>query len=184
MKKILTILLAVMVVVGFTACNQVQPGHQIGARNAVVNVAADAETSDPEHYAMKINAEKASISVASDNVITISANEAELTKCLSDNEDQRGTGDEKFYWIGVLIDTNLDTIVGAKLDNTPLTNDDATEAKGVGGNSDEFVLWVKADEGLKASDSAYPRVFKLSDKDGNFITTFTVVLDIEPAPAE
>ena len=178
MKKILTILLAVMVVVGFTACNQVQPGYQIGARQAVVNATED----DAQHYAMKTNAENAAVSVTSDNVITISANEKDLEKCVSDDAEQAELGEQ--YWIGVLINTNLDTIKDAaiKEGSAPYTfnDDDVNEAKGVGGNPSEFVLWVRADEALGTPTGRYPRSFQLLDKDGAFVTDFTVVLDIEP----
>ena len=171
-KTIFVTLLAAMMLFAFVACenNPAPAGYQLGASNAVIT----AEESDANHYAMKTNTEAATVTVEA-NIITVSANDDDLKTCTSDDPDQ---DDAPYKWIGVLIDTKLDSIVGAKLSEASdytFEEKDKTEAANVGGNDGEFVLWVKAED---AEGTKYPRPIKLYDEEGNFLTTFTVVLDI------
>ena len=181
-KTIFVTLLAAMMLFAFTACNDSPDvGYQVGARGVTITVAEN-EGEIKNDAELKNNAEKAQISCVG-NVITITADKADLKECLSDNTAQNGSGNnEKHLWVGVLIDTKLESIVDAKLteNGTPATlaQTDADEAKGVGGNASEFVLWVKADD-----MTAYPRTIQLADKEGKFLTAFSVVLNITDSAA-
>ena len=163
-KTIFVTLLAAMMLFAFTACNDnPSSGWNIGARKAVVE-AIEGDTDKTVAYAA--NLEKTTVEVKN-NVIVISADIEALTTCNSSNTTEQGKGPAK--WVGVLINTGLSSIVDAKVNGTALTEADATEAKSVGANDSEFVLWVRADK----YESDYPRTFTLADKDGN-LTVFGV----------
>jgi hypothetical protein len=76
----------------------------------------------------------------SGNVITISGSLDALNSFASTNEAQ-GSG----KWIGLDLNTGLDTIVGAKWGNYTLTQDDADEAASVGLGAGHIIFWTKAE---------------------------------------
>ena len=74
-------------------------------------------------------------------MITVKGNLDELNTFASTNAAQ-GSG----KWIGIDIDTGLDTIVGAKWNKTyTLTQDDVDEAASVGLGAGHIIFWVKAE---------------------------------------
>lgn len=77
-------------------------------------------------------------------------------------------------WVGLLIDTGEDSIIGVKYNDYDLTQEDVDEAKSIGGKDGEFVLWVKADEVVVS-----PKTFTLS-KEGRDTRSITInVTDVE-----
>ena len=77
-------------------------------------------------------------------------------------------------WVGLLIDTGEDSIIGVKYNDYDLTQEDVDEAKSIGGKDGEFVLWVKADEVVVS-----PKTFTLS-KEGKDTRSITInVTDVE-----
>ena len=49
-------------------------------------------------------------------------------------------------WVGIDIDTGLDTIVNATWNGSALTQDDVDEAASVGLGAGHIIFWAKADE--------------------------------------
>ena len=59
------------------------------------------------------------------------------------NSTNPSQGEHK--WIGIDIDTGLDSIVGATWNGYPLTQDDVNEATSVGLGAGHIIFWAKAD---------------------------------------
>ena len=76
----------------------------------------------------------------SGNEITITGDLAALNTFASTNTAQ-GSG----KWIGLDLDTGLDTIVGATWNGSPLTQADVDEAASVGLGAGHIIFWVKAE---------------------------------------
>ena len=72
--------------------------------------------------------------------INIKGHLADLISFASSNPAQ---GEHK--WIGLDIDTKLDSIVGATWDGSELTQADEDEASGLGLGKGHIVFWAKAD---------------------------------------
>lgn len=88
----------------------------------------------------------------SGNVITISGSIAGLNSFASTNPAQ-GSG----KWIGLDLNTGLDTIVGAKWgDSYTLTQDDVDEAASVGLGAGHIIFWTKAED--------LPKTIKINDE--------------------
>lgn len=78
----------------------------------------------------------------SGNTITISGSLADLNEFASTNSAQ-GSG----KWIGLDLNTGLETIVGATWgDNYTLNQDDVDEAASVGLGAGHIVFWTKAED--------------------------------------
>lgn len=76
------------------------------------------------------------------NVITITGNINDLKSFASTNPSQ-GSG----KWIGLDLNTGLETIVGATWgDNYTLTQDDVDEAASVGLGAGHIIFWTKAED--------------------------------------
>lgn len=73
--------------------------------------------------------------------IVITGTLANLNEFASTNPAQ---GTHK--WIGIDIDTGLETIVGATWNGSALTQDDVNEAASVGLGAGHIIFWAKADE--------------------------------------
>ncbi len=87
----------------------------------------------------------------SGNVITISGSLDGLVSYASTDPNQ-GSG----KWIGLDLNTGLDTIVGAKWgDSYTMTQADVDEAASVGLGAGHIIFWVKAE--------ALPRTIKVND---------------------
>lgn len=87
----------------------------------------------------------------SGNVITISGSLDDLRSFASTDPNQ-GSG----KWIGLDLNTGLDTIVGAKWgDSYTMTQADVDEAASVGLGAGHIIFWVKAE--------ALPRTIKIND---------------------
>lgn len=71
-------------------------------------------------------------------------------------------------WIGIDINTGLDTIVGATWNGYTLTAQDAADAVSVNLNAGHIIFWAKAED-LKSS----PRTITIG-KEGYESATFTV----------
>lgn len=52
-------------------------------------------------------------------------------------------------WVGLVIDTGEESIIGVNYNGTPLTQDDVDEAASVNVGAGKFVLWLKAENGNK-----------------------------------
>lgn len=90
--------------------------------------------------------------------ITITGSLAELNEFASTNPAQ-GSG----KWIGLDLNTGLDTIVGAKWgDNYTLDESDVAEAASVGLGAGHIIFWTKAEtlpKTIKVNDVEYNVVF-------------------------
>lgn len=84
----------------------------------------------------------------------------------------QGTG----KWIGLLIDTGEDSIIGISYGEYPFATVDVDEATYRGGEAGEFLLWIKAEE-----VESTPKTFTLS-KEGFFTKTITV--NVTDVPVE
>lgn len=73
--------------------------------------------------------------------IKIKGNLSDLTSFASSNPAQG-----EHNWVGIDIDTKLETIVGATWNGATLTQEDADEATGLGLPAGHIVYWHKADE--------------------------------------
>lgn len=71
-------------------------------------------------------------------------------------------------WVGLVVNTGEDSIIGVKYNNQELTQADVDEAATIGGGAGEFVLWIKADEVVTT-----PKTFTLS-KEGKKVRTITI----------
>ena len=76
----------------------------------------------------------------SGNNIVVSADLEALNSFASTNEAQ-GSG----KWVGIDINTGLDSIVGATWNGYALTQDDVDEAASVGLGNGHIIFWTKAD---------------------------------------
>jgi hypothetical protein len=74
------------------------------------------------------------------NVITISGSLAELNEFASTNPAQ-GSG----KWIGLDLNTGLETIIGSTWGSYELTQDDVDEAASVGLGAGHIIFWTKAE---------------------------------------
>lgn len=94
----------------------------------------------------------------SGNTITISGSLEALNSFASTNEAQ-GSG----KWIGLDLNTGLDSIVGVKWgDSYTLAQDDVDEAASVGLGAGHIVFWTKAEDlpkTIKVADVEYSIVF-------------------------
>lgn len=88
----------------------------------------------------------------------------EALNSFASTDANQGTG----KWIGIDINTGLDTIEGAKWDSYTLTAADVAEAASVGLGAGHIIFWAKA-ENLKAN----PRTVTIS-KTGSTSVTITV----------
>ena len=92
------------------------------------------------------------------NVITIAGSLAELNEFASTNSAQ-GSG----KWIGLDLNTGLETIVGAKWgDNYILDQSDVDEAASVGLGAGHIIFWTKAEtlpKTIKVNDVEYTITF-------------------------
>lgn len=77
----------------------------------------------------------------SGNKITISGNLETLNSFASTNAAQ-GSG----KWIGLDLNTGLDSIVGATWNGYALTEDDVAEAASVGLGAGHIIFWAKAEQ--------------------------------------
>jgi hypothetical protein len=71
-------------------------------------------------------------------------------------------------WVGLIVNTGEDSIIGVKYNDQELAQADVDEAATIGGGAGEFALWIKADEVVTT-----PKVFTLA-KDGKKTRTITV----------
>lgn len=98
-------------------------------------------------------------------MITIEADVDDLKTYASSNPAQ---GSAK--WVGLVIDTNEDSIIGISFDGYPLTQADVEEAASIGIGAGKFVLWLKAEDLVVEA-----RTFTLSEE-GKEDTEVTVEL--------
>jgi hypothetical protein len=82
------------------------------------------------------------------------------------NEYASSQGTHK--WVGLIVNTGEDSIIGIKHNDQEFTQADVDEAATVGGGAGEFALWIKADEVVTT-----PKVFTLA-KGGKKTRTITV----------
>lgn len=78
------------------------------------------------------------------NTIEVSVDVDALNSFDSTNPSQ-GAG----KWIGLVIDTGEDSIIGVTYNGYDLSQDDVDEAASVGVGAGKFVLWLKAEAGDK-----------------------------------
>jgi hypothetical protein len=98
-------------------------------------------------------------------VFTVSADTSAMTAFDSLNPTQ---GTHK--WIGLLITTGRSDILTTKYNGYQLQAADVTEAKAVGGDDGDIILWLKCDEAVET-----PKVFTLTSP-GYEEKPFTVVI--------
>lgn len=90
------------------------------------------------HLASKNNQESCYI-VADDSLIAVYV---DLGKLVEYELDDQGSA----KWIGILIDTGADTVVGLTYNGEVLDEADEAESSFVGGSAGTLVLWIKAEE--------------------------------------
>ena len=124
-----------------------------------------------------INQGLVTIEKASENVYNVKADFSKLEAYTSTDATQAKKGNLK--WIGLLIATGKETVVGLKYNNYTLTAGDASEAAGLGGAAGDFVLWTYVEE--------RKITFLLTNTDGvsssitiNFVNVPTAQVNEEP----
>lgn len=126
--------------------------------------------SHPSHPANK-NAEVS----YSNGVITVTTPLSDLDSYLSDNAAEAEKGAAK--WIGLLISVDGVDIKSVSYGDHQIGDDDVTEATGAGGDGDDFVLWIRAEEVLTT-----PKTFTLSRAGVEDITVTVNVVDNSEIP--
>lgn len=109
---------------------------------------------NPAEENLVTNHTKVTSVVIDEGVITVTVPVEELISFPSSNPEQ---GTHK--WVGLAVGTGEATLIGIKYGEYPFTEDDVTEATGVGCSAGEFVLYLKCDEAVNT-----PKVFSLSKK--------------------
>ncbi len=94
---------------------------------------------DVNKVASQANQDAVTISQSGNNIVI----RGDLSQLNSFNSTDPNQGSGK--WIGVDLDTNLDTIVGAKWNGYTLAQADADEAASVGLGAGQIIFWVKAE---------------------------------------
>lgn len=87
------------------------------------------------------NQSKVTAVTIADNIISVTVDVNELVEFESSTPTQ---GTHK--WVGILITTGLTDITKIKYNGYQLTQDDVTEAAGVGGTDGDIIMWLKCDE--------------------------------------
>lgn len=87
------------------------------------------------------NQSKVSAVTIADGIISVTVDVAELVEFESSAPTQ---GIHK--WVSILITTGLSDITKIKYNGYQLTQDDVTEAAGVGGTAGDIIMWLKCDE--------------------------------------
>jgi hypothetical protein len=70
-------------------------------------------------------------------------------------------------WVGVLVDTGAESLLGVTYSGYEFTQADVDEATSMGGGAGVFVLWLKMDE---VAQSAKSFVLAGADKDETTVT--------------
>jgi hypothetical protein len=97
------------------------------------------------------NQSKVSAVTIADNIISVTVDVEELVEFESSAPTQ---GTHK--WVGILITTGLADITKIKYNGYQLTQDDVSEAAGVGGTDGDIIMWLKCDEIVET-----PKLFTL-----------------------
>lgn len=111
------------------------------------------------------NQNEATIDKVSDNLYLIEADFADMVKYTSTDPNQAALG--KFYWLGVVVDTGKETIIGSQFNGYTLVQADVDEATSVGAPAGSFILWLKLERGN--------RTFILKSGDKEMAITLKVV---------
>jgi hypothetical protein len=106
---------------------------------------------DREGQPITENQNKVEAVTIDDNIISVTVDVDELVEFDSSNPAQ---GIHK--WVGILITTGLSDITKIKYNGYQLTQDDVTEAAGVGGSAGDIIMWLKCDEIVET-----PKLFTL-----------------------
>jgi hypothetical protein len=88
-----------------------------------------------------VNQSKVTAVTIADNIISVTVDVNELVEFESSTPTQ---GTHK--WVGILITTGLTDITKIKYNGYQLTQDDVSEAAGVGGTDGDIIMWLKCDE--------------------------------------
>lgn len=101
------------------------------------------------------NQNEATIDKVSDNLYLIEADFTDMVKYTSTDPNQAALGE--FYWLGVVIDTGEESIIGSKFNGYTFVQADVDEATSVGAPAGSFILWLKLECGnrtfiLKSGD--------------------------------
>ena len=115
-------------------------------------------------------ANKAAEADYKNGTITVTTALSELDSYLSDNATEAEKGKSK--WIALLISVDGVDIKTVSYGVQPIDEAAVTEANGAGGNGDEFVLWIRAEQVLNE-----PKEFKLSREGVDPITVTVNVVD-------
>ena len=127
----------------------------IGAYAAPTPTEADGVTNNNMISSVSVN----------ENVITITADVANLTSFASSNPSQ---GTHK--WLAIGIDTGITPITNVSYNGYPLELQDVSDAEATGCNEKSFILYIKADEVIST-----PKQFTLS-ADGYESRTMTITV--------
>ena len=131
---------------GFTVRDNETPAEVFGsAFNISViparNLPQDSELLDE----LTKNQNEVGIDRISDGVYLLEADFSDMFKV--DLEDSEGVSLGDSYWVGLVVTTGKETIVGIKLNGVAFTEDDVLNAQAFGAQAGSFVLWIKAELG-------------------------------------
>lgn len=139
MKKISVLLLAIMMLFAFTACDDASGLKEM---NVSVRLGQHVRGAEEDHN----NWKQATVSME-DDVVTVHADLDAMEKYASSVTSQG-----EAMWLALLIDTGISDLENVVYNGTPLGEAGANEYKdlkgvdGVEGKSSEMVLWIKADD--------------------------------------
>ena len=118
--------------------------HAVFLRTLAVKGSKIVKVADDENK-VKSQANQDAITVVQNgNEVIVKGDIANLYEFESTDPNQ-GSG----KWVGLVIDTGEDSIIGVKYNGYDLTQTDVEEAASVGVGAGKFVLWIKAEAGDK-----------------------------------
>lgn len=129
----------------FDVRNNLTPSEVFSEEFSIYPIPAEDFTDGTPNYEKAIkNQNEALVDKVSDNYYLIEADFEDLEKYVSTNLSQPG----EHYWLGLVIDTGEDTIIGSKFNGYAFTEDDVAEADFYKAPKGSFIFWVKLDEYL------------------------------------